>query len=73
MQDHDYSHTKRQDMHERRCTLENDSIGNLNIPCIAIGYEACRSGNCRRRAYQGAQRHRRLFAYTIELAKSHGF
>jgi hypothetical protein len=40
MQDHDHSHGKGDDMHERCSTLENDSIGDLNIPRIAIRYDA---------------------------------
>lgn len=45
MQDHDHSHAQRQDMHERRGTLKDNCVRDLDIPRIAIGYEACRSGD----------------------------
>lgn len=50
---------------------KNDGICDFDIARIAIGYEARRPGDCRRRAYQRAQRHRRLLAYRIELTESH--
>jgi hypothetical protein len=54
MQDHNHRHAKRNDMHERSSTLENDSIGDLNVPRIAIRYDARGPGDRRRRADQGA-------------------
>jgi hypothetical protein len=52
MQDHNHSHTERQDMHEGCSTLKNDGICDFDVPRIAIGDEARRPGDCRRRAYQ---------------------
>lgn len=41
MQDHDYCHAKRHDMHKGRGTLEDNGICDLNISRIAVGYDAC--------------------------------
>jgi hypothetical protein len=41
VQDHDHCHAKRHDMHEGRGTLEDYGICHLNIPRIAVGYDAC--------------------------------
>lgn len=71
MQDHDHSHAERQNMHEGRGALKDNGICDFNVPRIAIGYEARRPGDCRRRAYQRAQRHRRFLAYRVELTESH--
>lgn len=58
-------------MHKGRGALEYNGIRNLNIPRIAVRYDASWPGNCRCRAHQGAQRHGRLLAYRVELTEPH--
>lgn len=45
MQDHNYGHSKRNDMHKRCGTFKNDCIGNLNIPGITVGNDAGSPGD----------------------------
>jgi len=45
MQDHNYGHSKRNDMHKRGGTLEDDCIGNLNVSGITVGNDAGGPGN----------------------------
>jgi hypothetical protein len=40
MQDHDYGHRKRNDVHKRGGTLEDDSIRNLNVSRITVRDDA---------------------------------
>lgn len=40
VQDHDHRHSKGNDVDEGRSALENDGVGQLDIPRIAVGYDA---------------------------------
>lgn len=58
-------------MHERRCALEDNRVGQLNVARIAVGLE---SHLCDHRdlAHHRAQRYRSLLAYRGEVAEAHG-
>jgi hypothetical protein len=70
MDNHDDGHYHGQNMHDVVCRLEDEGIGNLNCPRIALRLYAHAIVD-RLVAHQSAQWYRRLFAYRLEVAKAH--
>lgn len=58
-------------MHKGGSALEDNSVGDLDIPRITVGDDARGTRDRRRWAHQAAQRQRRLFTYRVEISKPH--
>jgi hypothetical protein len=71
VQDHNHRHDERDNMHKRRGALENDRVGQLDIPREAIRLNPERAGRRRVRTYHHTQRHRRLHTYRVEVSETH--
>lgn len=58
-------------MHEGGSALEDNGIGDFNVSRIAVRDDTRGTGDRRGRAYQEAQRQRRLFAYRVVITEPH--
>jgi hypothetical protein len=71
MQNHNDRHQQRNNMHEAGRTLEDNRVGELDIPRIAIGLDAMAPLNRRDLPHLGAERNRCLLANRVEVAETH--
>jgi hypothetical protein len=71
MDDHDHRHDQRENVHEVVGALEDDGVCQLNRPGVTLCLDAGSAVYLRRRAYEGAQRYRRLLTYRGEVAETH--
>ena len=69
--DHDGSHDESQNVHKVGTTLEDDGVGQLNVPRITVGLDASGPSDARGRPNQGAERNGRLATYRLEVAEAH--
>ncbi len=71
VKNHNGRHDQGQNVHRIRGPLKDDGVGQLDATRIAIGLDAGRARNGRRRSHQGAEWNRRLSTYRLKVAKSH--
>lgn len=58
-------------MHEIRCTLEDDRVGEFDAPCVTLRHDARRAGYCGRRPDESAKRDCRFATYWPKVSKPH--
>ncbi|RDW88593.1 hypothetical protein BP6252_00625 [Coleophoma cylindrospora] len=70
MEDHDHSHDQRGNVRERRRSLEDDGVRDLNVPRIAVGLDALaqEAGDL---AHERTQRYWCLGTDRLEVAEAH--